>query len=636
MLFSKIIAYLRLPRTPVLKWVFYYYLINLPIFWLLGCRYFISSSLPHDVFGIAFVSTAILGHFATFSLLLVLIPNLLLTLLWPKKPLIMPLAIFGTLFIIAYLSVDASVFMTYRFHLNGVLLQMIFSSAFAQVFSFSWFEWLLAGLYVLFIIVLEIFLAMWLHYKTARIQRNRYAVIGFILILCCYLANQGIYAWNSAAYMYQGSSYAQSTINASEKLPLYYGLTAKNFLLGHNFIIPQANNNMAIANLSANNQDTNLLYPLHPITANASKKPLNVMLIVLDTWRFDMLTQATSPNIYNFAQHAWQFTYHYSGGDATEPGIFSLFYGVPSSYWSSFVAAHRGPVLIDELLKQHYQLAIYASASLYKPDFYQTAFINVPNLRIENPQPEPWQRDEYINQEMISFLKHRNPNKPFFGFLFYDAIHEYDFPPTFKTPFNPWWKTINHLALNNNFNPTQYINRYKNSIIFVDSLVKQIFETLQQQQLMDNTVIIITADHGEEFNDNHKNYWGHGSNFSHIQEQTPFIVYWPKQPATVYQHFTSHYDVVPLLMQKVLGVTNPTRDYSIGQPLTTPGNREVIPVSSYVFNGFVEYKADRITTLLGGGLYRVTNDKLDPIERGKGTNVQDLQTVFEMMHRYYQ
>ena len=38
-----------------------------------------------------------------------------------------------------------------------------------------------------------------------------------------------------------------------------------------------------------------------------------------------------------------------SGGNCTQPGIFSLFYGIPPTYWDATVSQHRPPVLLDEL-----------------------------------------------------------------------------------------------------------------------------------------------------------------------------------------------------------------------------------------------------------------------------------------------
>jgi membrane-anchored protein YejM (alkaline phosphatase superfamily) len=39
--------------------------------------------------------------------------------------------------------------------------------------------------------------------------------------------------------------------------------------------------------------------------------------------------------------------------------------------------------------------------------------------------------------------------------------------------------------------------------------------------------VIVTSDHGEEFNDTGKNYWGHNGNFSPYQVAVPLLVRGP-------------------------------------------------------------------------------------------------------------
>ena len=50
----------------------------------------------------------------------------------------------------------------------------------------------------------------------------------------------------------------------------------------------------------------------------------------------------------------------------------------------------------------------------------------------------------------------------------------------------------------------------------------------------------------------------------------PFILYYPGYTPGVYSHRTSHYDVTPTLMKRVLGVKNPAEDYSMGRDLFDP------------------------------------------------------------------
>jgi hypothetical protein len=54
--------------------------------------------------------------------------------------------------------------------------------------------------------------------------------------------------------------------------------------------------------------------------------------------------------------------------------------------------------------------------------------------------------------------------------------------------------------------PTPFFNLYKNSAYYVDSLVGRIIDDLKRNGRLNNTMVIITGDHGQEFNDNKKNY----------------------------------------------------------------------------------------------------------------------------------
>ena len=59
-----------------------------------------------------------------------------------------------------------------------------------------------------------------------------------------------------------------------------------------------------------------------------------------------------------------------------------MFYGIPGTYWHSFLANQQSPVLTQRLQSLDYQLGIFAAASLEKPEFSQTVFRDVKNLRM--------------------------------------------------------------------------------------------------------------------------------------------------------------------------------------------------------------------------------------------------------------
>jgi membrane-anchored protein YejM (alkaline phosphatase superfamily) len=115
----------------------------------------------------------------------------------------------------------------------------------------------------------------------------------------------------------------------------------------------------------------------------------------------------------------------------------------------------------------------------------------------------------------------------------------------------------------------------------VDSLVGEALATLEQARLLERSLLIITGDHGQEFNDNGQNYWGHGSNFTRFQTGVPFLMYAPNLAPEVYEHRTTHFDVMPTLMRNYLGCDEPFATYSVGRSLFEPGGRETIVMSEY-------------------------------------------------------
>lgn len=109
----------------------------------------------------------------------------------------------------------------------------------------------------------------------------------------------------------------------------------------------------------------------------------------------------------------------------------------------------------------------------------------------------------------------------------FDAPHGYDFPPNFEPKYEPMLKEVNYLKLNNDTDPAPFFNRYKTSVRYVDSMAAKVLDKLKESGDLDNTLVIITGDHGQEMNDNKLNFWGHNSNFTDAQVNVPFAIFGP-------------------------------------------------------------------------------------------------------------
>ncbi|MCH9743331.1 MAG: DUF3413 domain-containing protein [Gammaproteobacteria bacterium] len=630
-------------RRLLCRWLGWFFALNIGVLCLLGLMYlpFIPSFngglfITHAGTLTAWIFTvfAFIGQFSIFGFVACAIA-MLATLLIPKKSISMLFAILLSSFLVLFILTDVMVYHLYHFHFGSVFWHILRSGAISEVLVFSTREWVISVSVVVLVVCAEIILSRltWRWVSRTKKRGHGFSVAVGLLgsVLISYAIYMGSLPQNGSGKELAKSSNAHLIVMAAKIVPYY------NATLG--LLIPEKNAQAQLAMIDdgyfAQNKQVNkkLNYPTHLLQVHGEKHHLNIVMITIDTWRFDAMNKKITPNIDAFAQQSLQFEDHISGGNCTRPGIFSMFYGIPANYWTAMQSQETGPLLIHELLKQHYQMGIYASASLQYPAFNQTVFRQVPNLQVDTPGNSSAQRDAKITQEFKQFVAKRNTNKPFFSFLFYDEVHNWcgsDQP--YAKPFQPAVKVCDRLVLDKDTNPVPYLNRYDNAAHYVDGLVGQVLNTLKQKHLLKNTIVVITADHGEEFNDENLGYWGHASAFDRYQVHVPMIVYWPGMQPRKIGYATSHFDIVPTLMQQVLGVTNTLPSYTVGQSLFTKGKRPFYIVGSYVDYAVLQPK--RINVFYSGGNYDIQNRD--------GQELQDatidshaLNASFKQLNRFF-
>ena len=380
---------------------------------------------------------------------------------------------------------------------------------------------------------------------------------------------------------------------------------------------------------------SDLNYPLTPIVGEDPKQPTNIMFIVIDSWRADTFNADNSPNLWSYAQNGKIFNQHYSTGNATRTGIFGMFYGIPGTYWHGMIVNRQSPVFIDRLQALNYQLGLFAAAKLTNPEFHETAFSKVPNLRIGSSGKVAGGIDEELTQDWLKWYEKRDRNKPTFSFLFYDSPHGYSFPKDYPHQYKPMLDEVNYLKLSNDSDRSLMMNRYKTSVHYVDSIVKQVLDKLKETGDAENTLVIITGDHGQEVNDNLQNFWGHNGNFTDPQVKVPFAIIGPKIQADKLwnnQVLTSHQDIVPTLMKNYLGVTTKIHDYSVGEDLLGPQiQRDWILTSSYSKYGIVTPK--NILEVGAVGQFEILDKKNQPMS-DQEPNYAHVQAALEQISRF--
>src|SRR5262249_19664609 len=148
-------------------------------------------------------------------------------------------------------------------------------------------------------------------------------------------------------------------------LPLYVPLNARHTQLALGLLDRSQAHEQAVVDSIRRPPDGVLNYPLTPLTCQPRGPLLNVLYIVIDAMRADALTPTIAPRMSAFAEGAVRFDQHYSGGNASRPGVFSLFYGLPPSYWDAFADAVRPPIVMEMFRRHDYELGAFVSSPVY-------------------------------------------------------------------------------------------------------------------------------------------------------------------------------------------------------------------------------------------------------------------------------
>ena len=605
----------------LMKQGFIYYLLATLLGGLLLMFYIQGDSVVEtmDATGWVFYVTSCLSH-ATILLLAFWLVFFLPWALLKLRKMAATLLITATSLLMMVGFINMQVYKIYRFHLNGFILNMLTGPGAGDIFDFDWKLYITEGLMLAVIVALCIG-GWWLSGRIAKHWQKRHTVISILSLVGTLLIANGIHVY--------GSFVVKPSIIKSVKLvPYYFPLSASNLLedMGFERQVLQVDEG----------EGGDLVYPLHAIETDTTKttRP-NIVMILIDSWSRLALTEECMPNLWQLAHEEQWYQNHVSCGNGTSFSVFGIFTGLQPYYWTAFSTNRTSPVLIDQLLALGYDFRAYPSATLEDPPFARMLFQHVPNLRINTPGNSSYERDLKIKEDLISDLpKLQKSGKPFFTFIFFDLLHAYSLPKELLNRFQPSWEYGDFSKLHNEMDPTPFWNLYRNSAYQTDKMVGEVISRLKQLGMYDNTLIFITGDHAQEYNENHKNYWGHNSNFTKYQIGVPLIVHEPNtHHPSLLKHRTTHLDFVPTLMHDYLGVTNPIDDYTNGRLLSDTTARLWHYAGNELRYAFL-VEGDTILTKEGAGYIEVTDEHLNPVPNYH-INPKEFDAAIRRLNRFF-
>lgn len=327
----------------------------------------------------------------------------------------------------------------------------------------------------------------------------------------------------------------------------------------------------------------------------------NVVLFVMDCVRPDHMScygyaKKTTPNIDRIAKESVLFQQAITTSGWTLPTHASLFTGAyPPRHGANrehlFLDNHL-PTMAELAQTQGYQTAGFSSVGYVSREtgldrgfeqFHESFdkdgvkkhtnsfLIRYKLKRMLSLMSQCAARDtipgKIVNWKVKSWFRKRDTSKPFFLFIHYiDAHKPYRYNRYYhrlfleseqKVETAKQWSDYNwpQLTLNNHRLDKQILNALYDSKIFsVDYCIAELIEMLKKNNLYDDTLLIVTADHGEIVTEIFDHHFYLNEDVLHI----PLILRYPKvfTPGTVREDLVSIVDILPTMLE-VIGVDNP-------------------------------------------------------------------------------
>ena len=481
------------------------------------------------------------------------------------------LAVFLTSACLLFIWSDSLVFGLYSFHINRFVLNLVMTDGGIDSLNSSTGTYFSVGVEILWILLMQcllLFIAGYRHGFVMRLPEFRATRIALFFVSLFFI--QGISygigdVTNNAGVLEHAYDYPFFQKTRFRSLAATLGYESEH---RDRFIQPP--------------DGSRLLYPLYNITFNDAVQTPNIIWLVAESLRWDQLNPETMPNAWALAQDSWHYVNHYSSGNGTREGMFGMFYGLYGSYWDSFLHARQSPLLMNRLQGLGYTFNLRTGAKFTYPEFTDTILANLPaSAYFEADESlSPWQRDADNTAELIRFMQ-TGHDQPFMAFQFFESTHAPYFFPEDHAIRKPYPDSLNYADFSKEYldeKITGILNRYRNAGYWVDHQIGMIIDALTAQGLLDDTIIIVTGDHGEEFME--KGNWGHNSTFVEEQTHVPFILHLPNsQPKTI-SALTSHLDVATTLLD-ILGAPGNRENYSLGMSLLDMKPRDSIIISDW-------------------------------------------------------
>ncbi len=252
----------------------------------------------------------------------------------------------------------------------------------------------------------------------------------------------------------------------------------------------------------------------------------DVLLVLADAFRWDNINAELTPNLFRLQSdpRCMVSRRHYPGGHLTQYGVFPLLYGLASHHFIPFSEARLPSLALESFRANGYRLVAFDNSGL---DLTTPPSAAIRQFDRHHPLMAHDDRDQ-DDLEGIRLLAEElsNPQRsqPLLSLNFLYATHEIYYSPASQKSHT----TCPLEAATQGRGQRERINRYHNSVRFVDQMIGTILTLTQARRDRGELVLAFTGDHGEELFD--FGGQGHaGVRFEDARSRTPLLLCLPEK-----------------------------------------------------------------------------------------------------------
>jgi hypothetical protein len=266
----------------------------------------------------------------------------------------------------------------------------------------------------------------------------------------------------------------------------------------------------------------------------------DVLIIVLESFRHELVDPDVMPNLAAAADQGLWCRQHFSGGNATSHGMFSIVTGMDATWFDT--SLRYQPPLYRLFRSAGYEIGFFAGHNDWRK-FYMDGFVN-PDLfdEFSTAQQNRLSSDRESAEKAMRFLDQAGSRSPRLAILYLYVTHAPYRSYAADRVFQPAAEDGFPIPYSERM-VTRVWNRYKNSARTADRWIGAMIAEASDQ------VLLVTGDHGESFLED--GTIGHGSKISTQQNMTPAVLIGPGVARRQINSPTIHSDFLPTLISAV-------------------------------------------------------------------------------------